>query len=300
MRIRKAGKITDKLWRLGTEESCVYLLEGSKSSAIISGGLNYIIPEVLRQIKEFDIDEKKIAHIIILHAHFDHVGIIPFFKRQWPRLTVHASQRGWDVIANPKAIEAITNFSDLVSQNKIGARHDLSLLDWKWRNDIKGDRLAEGGKIDLGGITIEIFETPGHSSCSISAYVPELQALFPSDAAPIPYKDDMIISANSNYTQYQQSLGKLVKLKVKILGADHYVCMVDNEAENYISNAIVAARDERSMLEGLLKKEVNVDQAAKAYVADFYKKNPDYFIASDILLSVYRQMLKYLAENMAK
>ena len=299
MRIRKAAKITEHLWRLGVEESCVYLLEGSKESAIISGGMNYIIPDVLQQIKEFGIDEKKIAHIIILHEHFDHVGIVPFFKRRWPRLTVYASRRGWDVLAKPKAIAVINSFSNLVTQKNMPSGKDISLLDWAWREDIKGERLAEGEKIDLGGRKIEIFETPGHSTSSISAYVPELQALFPSDAAPIPYKDDMVIVANSNYTQYQQSLEKLVKFKVKILGADHYACLVDDEAASYISNSIVATREKRSVLEALLKKEGSIDQAAETYVADFCNKNPDYFITPEIMLGVYRQMLKHLADNMA-
>jgi len=299
MRIRKAGKITEHLWRLGAEESCVYLLEGSKSLAIISGGMNYIIPDVLRQIKEFGIDEKKIDHIIILHEHFDHVGIIPFFKRRWPRLTVYASQRSWDVTAKPKAIAVINNFSNLVAQQNRDNGDDLSLLDWAWRDDINGESLAEGDVIDLGGMKIEIFATPGHSSGSISAYVPQLQALFPSDAAPIPYKDDMIIMPNSNYTQYQQSLEKLVKFQAKILGADHYACIVDDEAEHYISNSIAATREKRSLLEALLKKEGSIDQAAQVYVDEFCKKNPDYFIAPEIMLGVYRQMLKHLAENMS-
>lgn len=59
MRIRKAGKVTDHLWRLGAEESCVYLVEGTESSAIISGGMSYILPVFLRQLQEYGISEKK-------------------------------------------------------------------------------------------------------------------------------------------------------------------------------------------------------------------------------------------------
>jgi 2-aminobenzoylacetyl-CoA thioesterase len=297
MRIRKAGKITDHLWRLGTEESCIYLLEGTKSSAIISGGMNYIIPDVLQQIKEFGIEEIKIAHLIILHAHFDHVGIIPFFKRRWPRLNVYASQRGWEVIANHKTIAVMNQFSNLVMMKVLGEKNDVSLLDWMWRDDVTGITVEEGKKIDLGKMEIDFFDTPGHSSCSISAYVPQLQALFPSDAAAIPYKEEMLIAANSNFTLYQQSLEKLVKLNVKILGADHYAHIINAEAANYISNSIFEARKTRNLLEDVLRKEGNVDLAAKAYIDDYYKNNPDYFLAPEIMLGVYRQMLKHLAEK---
>ena len=82
MRIKKAGRIDEGLWLLGTEESCVYLLEGSRSSVLISAGLSYILPDFFRQIADWGISEKKIDHIIILHAHFDHLGVIPFLKRK--------------------------------------------------------------------------------------------------------------------------------------------------------------------------------------------------------------------------
>ena len=86
MRVRKPGKIRDHLWFLGSEESCVYLLEGRDESMLVSGGLSYLVPEILGQFNEFHIDETRITKLLILHAHFDHVGIVPFFKRRNPKL----------------------------------------------------------------------------------------------------------------------------------------------------------------------------------------------------------------------
>jgi glyoxylase-like metal-dependent hydrolase (beta-lactamase superfamily II) len=81
MRIRKPGKILDHLWYLGYEESGIYLLDGGDEAMIINGGLSYIVPQVLRQLSEFNINEEKVTKFLILHSHFDHVGIVPFFKR---------------------------------------------------------------------------------------------------------------------------------------------------------------------------------------------------------------------------
>ncbi len=80
MRIREPGKVCERIWFLGREESGVYLLEGENGSMMVSGGLSYILPEVLEQFERFGIDENRIQKILILHSHFDHVGIIPFFK----------------------------------------------------------------------------------------------------------------------------------------------------------------------------------------------------------------------------
>jgi hypothetical protein len=59
MRIQKAGQIDDGLWLLGTKESCVYLLEGSETSVLISAGLSYILPDFFWQIASSGLSEKK-------------------------------------------------------------------------------------------------------------------------------------------------------------------------------------------------------------------------------------------------
>ena len=216
MRSRRAGRIRDSLWYLGREESGIYLLEGKTSSLIISGGMSYLAPIVRTQIRDFGIDEAKIGKLLILHAHFDHVGLVPFLKRRYPDLELYASARAWEILQMPKGIETINTFSHLIAE-RMGLSGRLEGMDLRWRDDLSGAEVSEGTTIDLGGTIVEILETPGHSSCSISAYAPEMRALFPSDGGGIPYGEAIIPSGNSNFTRYQQSLAKLNHLAVDIL-----------------------------------------------------------------------------------
>jgi 2-aminobenzoylacetyl-CoA thioesterase len=296
MRIRKAGKVKDGLWRLGTEESGVYLLEGSKSSAIISGGMSYLLPVFLRQLQEFNIPDKKIEHLIILHTHFDHVGIVPYLKRSWPQLNVYASPRGWHMLSNPKAISVINDFTMKVTKRVLGSTDELSKYDWQWRDDVAGYSLAQGDALDLGDIQINIIETPGHSSCSISAYIPKLKTIFPSDAVAIPYRDEFIIAANSDLTMYRQSLEKIGNLEIETLCADHYGYIVEEEVHDYINKSKIALTDMINNLRQALQKEGSIDRAAKILVDKHFRLRPDYFIAPEILLRTYGQMLKHVAK----
>ncbi len=86
MRIRHPGKVCERLWYLGREESGVYLLEGRDGFLVINGGLSYIVPDVLKQMEDVGIDEGRITKLLILHSHFDHVGIVPFLKRRHPTM----------------------------------------------------------------------------------------------------------------------------------------------------------------------------------------------------------------------
>ncbi|MDD4240050.1 MAG: MBL fold metallo-hydrolase [Smithellaceae bacterium] len=292
MRVKKAGRVDEGLWLLGTEESCVYLLEGKRSAALISAGMSYILPDFFDQLDAWGISEDRIEHLIILHAHFDHVGLVPFLKRKWPHLTVYASARGWNVLANPKAIAVINDFTVMVCRRMRGRTDMLDSLDWQWRFDVQGETLREGSVIDLGDRVLEIYETPGHSSCSISAYAPQLRALFPSDAAAIPYREEYVVAAGSSFEKYGQSLDRMAGFDVKTLCADHYGCITGEEAAGYISESKAAADRMIDRLQAALRQEGSVASAARKLVALHYELRPDYFVHPEILLRTYTQMLR--------
>ena len=294
MRIRKPGKVHDRIWFLGREESGVYLLDGTDGSMILSGGMSYIVPDLLRQFKEFGIDENRINKLLILHSHFDHVGIVPFFKRRHPGIEVYASERGWEILQMDKAIPTINEFSRNVAHRM--KKDDIySTYDLEWRKDVSGKTLREGDRVDLGGLEVLILETPGHSSCCITAYVPELKALFPTDGGGIPFKETIVTSGNSNYTKYQQSLEKLKDLAVDYYCADHYGYVTGAEATEFIPKTIEMAKKNRALMEQVYRSTRDIDVAAQKLISSFYKENPSYFLSPEIFFDVYRQMVRHIA-----
>jgi glyoxylase-like metal-dependent hydrolase (beta-lactamase superfamily II) len=297
MRVRKPGKIREGLWFLGSEESCVYLLEGGKDSMIVSGGMAYLAPDLLRQFEEFHIDEMRIKGLLILHSHFDHVGIIPFFKRRHPDLMIYASERAWEILESPKSVTTINEFSRAVAR-RMGRGQAYDAYDLDWREEIAGTTVYEGDSLDLGDLEVRIIETPGHSSCALSAYVPKFKALLASDSAGIPYKDMLIASGNSNFTAYQESLEKLKDLDVEYACADHYGYMVGEEAATLIEDTIRNARQFRTSVEGIYRRTGSIEATAREMVDSFYTENTAYLIPEEILEGVYRQMVRHIANAM--
>jgi glyoxylase-like metal-dependent hydrolase (beta-lactamase superfamily II) len=297
MRIRQPGRVCDGLWCLGREESNVYLLQGDRGTMLVSGGMSGIVPEVLQQMEDFGLDERQITACLILHAHFDHVGIIPFFKRRLPDMEVYASERAWELLGKDKVIETINLFSQ-VTDEQLGMSRQAHGLDLDWRGDVTGSAVREGDVLSLGDREVHILETPGHSSCSISAYVPELKVLFPSDGGGIPYQDEIIPSGNSNYTRFQQSLEKLAQLEVDMVCADHCGYVIGQEAGTYIRDAQISAAEFRKLMERVYARIGDVDQAVEHLVEKTFEQRPDYFLPRDILTGVYKQMVRHIASEM--
>jgi len=294
MRIQKPGKVQEGIWFLGRKETGVYLLEGRNGSMIISGGMSYIVPDLLEQFEEFKIDERRIKKILILHSHFDHVGIIPFLKRRHPEIEVCGSERAWEILKMEKATLTINEFSRNVAK-RMGKEEVYLEHDLEWRDDISGRTIREGDRIDLGGMEVLVFETPGHSSCCIAGYVPELKALFPTDGGGIPFNETIITSGNSNFTKYQESLERLRPLEVEYYCADHYGYVTGEEARQFIPMTIEMAKKKRSQMEEAYRSTRDIDAAAKLLISSFYEESPDYFLSPDIYLDVHRQMIRHIA-----
>ena len=282
---------------MGREESGVYLLEGDRDTMLISGGMSYIVPDILQQLKEFGRDENRIKKLLILHSHFDHVGIVPFFKRRLPTMEVYASQRAWDVLQMDKAVVTINEFGRSVAR-RMEKKEVYSTYDLEWRKDVSGATVREGERIDLGGVEVLILEIPGHSSCCIAAYVPGFKALFPTDGGGIPLDETIVSSGNSNYTKYQQSLEKLRHLEVDFLCADHYGYVKGSEANAFISRSIEMAKESRAQMEEVYRSTRDIDAAARSLTTSFYAEKPGYFLSPEIFLDVHRQMVRHLAAAM--
>lgn len=299
MRIRTAGKVHDRIWLLGREESGVYLLEGNDGSMMVSGGMSYIVSDILQQFKEFAIDENRIKKLLILHAHFDHVGIVPFFKRRLPEMEVCGSERATEILQMDKAVLTINEFSRNVAK-RMRQEEVYSLYDLEWRKDVSVKTLKEGDRIDLGNLEVLIWEIPGHSSCSIAAYLPEFKVLFPTDGGGIPFDQTIITSGNSNYTQFQQSLERMKELEVNYYCADHYGYVTGEEANEFILKSIETAKKTRAQIEEAYRLTRDIDRAAQQLISSFYEENPSYFLSPEIFLDVYRQMVRHIATVIGK
>ena len=295
MRIAKAGWITERILLLGREESNVYLLKGEEHT-IVGGGMISIVPDILEQLITFGIEESKVTRLLILHTHFDHCGIVPFFMKRWPQLEVVASPRGKDLLANPKVVESISFLSQtLISEGSMEAKAkelDLTFAGAEVHETVEG-----GDVVNWGGIELEIIDAPGHSSDSIAAYMPSEKALFASDAGGIPFGNDVFAAGNSNFTKYQQTLERFNEYDVEIHLAEHYGAFTGVDARNYMPRSIAAARETRKLLEESYSRTQNAEESTRELTDLIMKRAPDYFLPREVMAMVIGQMMKYIAKS---
>jgi len=295
MRITKAGWITDRILLLGKEESNVYLLKG-KEHTIVGGGMISIVPDILEQLSAFGIEEASITRLLILHTHFDHCGIVPFFARRWPQLRVAVSARGKELLSNPKVVESISFLSQsLISERSMEAK--AKELNLAFDGAVVHETVKGGDVVNWGGIELEIIDAPGHSSDSIGAYMPSEKALFASDAGGIPFGDNVFAAGNSNFTKYQETLERFNAYDVEIHLAEHYGAFTGEEARAFMPRSIESAKETRELLEASYRRTMDVEESTKELTDLFMENAPDYFLPKEVMAMVIGQMMKHIAKS---
>jgi len=292
--IEEPGYVTDRILLLGRRESCVYLLKGGNEYAILGGGMAYIVPDLIRQLGEYEIDESRIKRIIILHSHFDHCGIVPFFKKRWPQVKVTASVRAKELLTTRKVIESI-EFLNQVLIMKYGIEDKAKELDLSFTGVEIEEVVKDGDILSCGNLSMEVIEVPGHSSCSVAVYVREEKAMFASDAGGVPFGDRVFTAANSNFDRYVDSLHKMARYETDIHIAEHFGARTGEDGRAFMRKSMSSAKETRRILEESIARTKDVKESTKEITEMLTKNAPAGFVPKEVIAMVTEQMLRYIS-----
>jgi 2-aminobenzoylacetyl-CoA thioesterase len=292
--IEEPGYVTGKILFLGRRESCLYLLKGEGEYAILGGGMAYIVPDLIRQLEEYEVDESRIKRIVILHAHFDHCGAVPFLRRRWPWVTVTASGRAKELLVTKKVIDNV-EFLNQVLLMKHGVEDKEKGLDLSFKGVAVEEVVKDGDILSCGDLSMEIIEVPGHSSCSIAVYVREEKAMFASDAGGVPFGDQVFTAANSNFDKYLESLHKMGRFETDIHISEHYGARTGRDGRDFIQKSIASAKETRLILEESISRTKDVKVSTKEITEMLTKNAPVGFIPKEVISMVTEQMLRYIS-----
>lgn len=133
---------------------CVYLVYDGPQWLLVDIGYEDTVDEIIDLIRELDFPLANCQTIVATHADVDHIqGLAK--ARQILRTTV---------TAHPKAVKALETGDRLLTFAEIAAQ-DISLD----MPSVKVDRqVNDGDKIQVGGLNLEVWHTPGHTDSQLA------------------------------------------------------------------------------------------------------------------------------------
>jgi 2-aminobenzoylacetyl-CoA thioesterase len=287
------GYITPQCLLLGSRHICFYLIKGD-AYALLGGGVPWEVANLEAQLARFQVDRHRLRYLVISHAHHDHCGAVPYLVQRYPWLNVIASDYAAHLLnkEHPVRLMRDLNHQTMASLHQPEQHSGISL---RFEPIPVAIRAGDGDQLELGGgLTLQFYLTPGHSRCSLTTYIPELGALFPADAVPIPENDDdkLIVTANHDYVEYLHSLEKLMPLKIRWVGYEHGGVLAGEAAETIIFRGLTATSQQRQRIVDRYAELNDLNRLVEE-VAEKYHSLPLFrLIPYEVLQAIIERMIR--------
>jgi len=266
---------------LGTTQYPMYLFKGEQAGTIFEGGTGSMGPVLREQLQSLGIDGDYMKQIVVTHAHPDHVMAVPLFREMFPGVAVLASEHASKTLGAEKAVSFFCKMDDALTNSLIssGLITDEQRRAPMNENLIPVDGvLKEGDKVEVDeGVAFQVFETPGHSECSLSFYEPDNRVLIISDATGyyLPQANFWWPNYFSGYGTYVATIERLAEMGADVLCLSHNaVIQGADDVATYFRETLDATRKYHERIVNETQAGKTVREIAQTLGEDVYQKTP--------------------------
>jgi len=245
------GSIGSRIHVAGPVSYPVYVIDGEKP-LMIDAGINLLGPVYFRDLEKILGDPQRLHYLLMTHSHYDHIGAMPYLKRNIPNLQPGGAERIEDLLRKQSVIDYMTNLSDIQRDMFSEETGDEDVTIDFVNLDLK---LAEGDTIDIGDYTCVTYEVPGHTRDSLAYYIPEENILFPGEAIGIPEgKDALDVQAEflTSYSDYMNSIERMRQLQPETIAMGHGWIFTGDDVKVFFDTSVEATIRHRKCLEEYL------------------------------------------------
>jgi metallo-beta-lactamase class B len=144
-----AHRIAGNLYYVGTEDLACYLIATPAGHILINTGLEDSTPLLRTSLQQVGLKLEDVKILLTMQAHFDHVAAMAEVKKL-SGAQVYATEADAPILED-------------------GGKSDPHFGKSFWFAPVKVDRrLRDGDVVALGGVSLRVVSTPGHSKGSVS------------------------------------------------------------------------------------------------------------------------------------
>lgn len=206
--------VAENVYVLNEKMFPVYLIRG-ENNFLIDCAISPYGQNILNKIKKL-LGALTLDSVLLTHSHYDHTGGCSVLQDKY-NFNLMGSERTVELLKKKKVEDYIKklnkDFERILNKpagNNSGTFKNLIPVKDKERIEVDKNRY------------IKVISTPGHTKCSVSYFIMPEKILFPGDAAGVIERKGKIKPLFlSNYSDYKESLEKLIKVKAEYLCLPH-------------------------------------------------------------------------------
>jgi len=221
-----------KAFGLSADPDChIYLIDGGSELALIDCGMGTSLDQIVTNIEREGLDIARLRRLILTHYHMDHAGGAARFRE-------HYDLQVW---APREAAAALRTGDERAVALDVAKAAGFYAADYVFEPVAIDRELSEGDRVEIGDLSLEVFDTPGHchGHASYLLWGRGRRYLFAADAV---FAGGRVVLQNIHDCSIQQSAAsilKLAKLEFDSLLPGHGAIAV-NEGQSHVRRAAEA------------------------------------------------------------
>jgi len=138
-------KVFDNLYWVGQTRYSAWAVTTADGIIIIDPLFDYSVEaEVVEGLRQLELDPADIRYVVVSHGHLDHVGGARYLQATYGASVVMAPE-DWDLVERSGG---------------------------DWPKPIRDVEAYDGYELELGGVTLTLYATPGHTPGTMSTLIP--------------------------------------------------------------------------------------------------------------------------------
>ena len=207
-------RITDEVYIVGggvanafglsDDPDChIYLVDGGAEIALIDCGMasGDSLDQIFGNVRAEGLDPRKITKIVVTHYHMDHAGGAARFRERL----------GVEVVAPVDAASALRTGDERAVALDVAKAAGIYPTDYRFEPVAVDGELAEGDRVRIGRLELEVFDTPGHCDghASFLLHGRDRRYLFAGDAV---FARGQVVLQNIHDCSIQRAVASILKL----------------------------------------------------------------------------------------
>ena len=242
-----------------------YLLLTEGKQGLIDTGYSFCAGQLVRNLRE-RLGGRKLDYVLLTHSHYDHASGTPACCLEFPEAEVIAGTKAAQVFAKPSALAAMRRLNDQAA-DRLHVSPDRDGLE-----GLRVDRMvSEGDTIDLGPFSLQVYETPGHTKCSLAFFSPENDLLISSETLGLPMgkrlnKPGYLIG----YQMTIDSIRKIQALRPRTLLIPHNGLYMEETPDEFFQQSLFWAERIKNMVVDYYRRGASKETIIQVFKSIYY------------------------------
>ena len=242
--------------------------EGGKT-ALLDVGMAFCEETAIEMVKD-RLKGRKLDYIIMSHTHYDHIGALSAFREAFPEVKVIGSEYAAYILERQSARELIKDMSENAALEYTGSA-DIGFNTEGFYADIT---VKTGDVIDFGKEKLTVYNTPGHTKCSISLFDEESRTLLSSETTGVyENKEWSHMPVLTGYKDTMDSINLCLSLKPERILTPHLgTRTMEISPEEFLRNNIGYAEKFRKRITECVNSGISHEETMEILKKEFHAK----------------------------